>query len=808
MHRRIATLIVVALVSLSVQKPELANAGRNALPANLFSRVYGASGDDDRALNVAITAESVYLVGLTNGLDFPITAGAFDRRHNGDYDGFVMCTDRRGQLRWATYLGSPGSDTATGVDVDADGNVYVSGSTTDAAFPTTPGAMRTTFAGSSEGFVAKLSPDGKELLYSTFVGGTLGDNATRVKCGPEGTVTVAGATGSPEFPRIGAAQPAFGGQTDAFVLQLDASGSTALRSTTYGGAGGETVEGMDMAVDGTVWITGLTTSTNYPTVLPTQPTYGGGFTDGHVARFSPAGVCEFATYLGGAGLDIGIGVAIDPFGRGHAVGTTDAMSFPTTPDAAQSTGAGNFDGFLATFDGVSMTYATLIGGPGSDAVGSVDATADVIAATGSCGPGFVATDAPAVKGTSDAFVAYYDPELDRFETRIFGGSGDEAGRAIALDEGSVGAIAAGSTSTDLATPSIIGPREQVFLMFAGPVVDLPPTEASDLSIDVTSVPLETSSRNGGSFFIEIRNQGPRDYVARGDERVRVAVKIEADALCGVQALPVRISREPAGSDLSVFQLTEELEVSFRRLKVGESIRVEFGYTYAEGCQPGSRVVCGARFNYLRDNRLENNYDTDELRVPEKTGKKLLSWNFTENLVRVAYVSSFDAPPTSPPGRMDDYIPAGLRGFRIYASATPNVTASPENLVMEVLNPDLRWIAPNELRDDYYRVAPLWCDDVEGPLSNEVGGPLPTISSIIKQRQKLIVNGSGFHSSPAFYLGGIPLIPPPKIRNEGTKVIQKLKFSMAGLTVGELVDAGESSVVFGDVGNDNFLMLRF
>src|SRR5262245_22015416 len=187
MQVRTSVLLLLALLGAVAVPERTVRAGGPGRDANFFLRGFGSSFEDDRAIDVAVTDDSVYICGLTNGDDYPISASAFDRRRGGDYDAFVMRVGRDGRLIWSTYLGSPGMDSATGIDVDDEGNVYVVGTTSNAAFPTTPGALRTQFAGSSEGFAAKLSPDGTTLLYATFVGGNDTDNAARVRCGPDGT---------------------------------------------------------------------------------------------------------------------------------------------------------------------------------------------------------------------------------------------------------------------------------------------------------------------------------------------------------------------------------------------------------------------------------------------------------------------------------------------------------------------------------------------------------------------------------------------------------------------------------------------
>ena len=799
---RIAVFVLFALSSALVLHHRPVDAGAPVRDANFFVRGFGSDSSDDRVVDVAISADSVYVCGLTDGNDFPISAGAYDTRHDGDYDAFVMRLGRGGNLLWSTYLGSPGTDFASGIDVDEDGNVLVCGTTNHAAFPTTPGSLRQQFAGNQEGFVAKLSPDGSTLLSSTFVGGNDTDGAARLRCGPDGTVYVGGTTESPDFPKVNATQSSLSGGQDAFVLQLDATGSSALWSTYFGGNIGEAIGGLDLAADGSVWITGFTTSTSFPTVEPVQATYGGGFTDGFVARFSPTGAVEFATYLGGAGFDFGNAIAADANGRAHVAGGTDANAFPTTPNAEQSQGAGLFEGFYATFDRTVMEYATLIGGAGDDQAVGIAASDGIIAMTGAGGPGFPATDGAAVKGTSDGFIAYLKPDGERFETRLFGGSGNEVGRSIVLDEDSIAAVAAGTTSTDIGEPSISGPNEDAAVLFARSILDPSTAEQTDLLVDVRPVAKTVNGRYTACFEIEIKNQGPATFIGGTFGLFEIT-----SSPCDVESFGARIVESPPGERPIFSSESPRTFLIIERLRKGGSIIVEICCTPATTCRPGEGIVCSARLSPLEDLKLENNYDVDQVHIPEAVPGKQLFWNFTSEGFRLASVNSPVEPPMSPPGFFDAFRPAGIEGFRIYASTTPDFVPSPASLAMEINDGDARSIPLDASSTNFYRVTPVRIGNEEGPPSNEVGGPLPEIVSVVQQGQKLVVLGSGFEPGTQFTLGGLELVPAPKLKNEGTKVVQKLRFSIPGLTISDLVLSGESARYFVHLGNDNFLMFR-
>lgn len=280
--------------------------------------------------------------------------------------------------------------------------------------------------------------------------------------------------------------------------------------------------------------------------------------------------------------------------------------------------------------------------------------------------------------------------------------------------------------------------------------------------------------------------------------------------CEVTSFTMRIVASPPGERPSIAPNGDHGLFIVERLRKGGSVVVEVCGTPSADCGPGEGIVCSARLSLFRDDlRLENNYDVDQLVTPGGVPGKLLVWNFATEGLHVAYVKSTDVPPQSPPGAFDVFPPASIDGFRIYASPTSGFVPSPANLAMEINSGDVRSVLLDpSSRTDFYRVTPVRNGSEEGPPSNEVGGPLADITSVVLQGQKLVVNGTGFGPATRFSLGSFELVPPPKFKNEGTKVIQKLRFPVSGLTAGELVGAGESASVFVFLGGENYLMFPY
>src|SRR5262249_41371213 len=186
----------------------------------LYSTFLGGNGPYDygEAIEVKATDEAL-VTGLTFSSDFPTTPGSYDTTFNGGHDAFIAkLSADGGNLLFSTFLGGSADDFATGIARDVTGAVLVTGTTLSADFPTTPQAYDTSFHGSSDVFVSKLSADGSRLLYSTFLGGNDHDVANGIALDDTGAALVTGDTSSSDFPATSRAyDTTFNGSTDAFV---------------------------------------------------------------------------------------------------------------------------------------------------------------------------------------------------------------------------------------------------------------------------------------------------------------------------------------------------------------------------------------------------------------------------------------------------------------------------------------------------------------------------------------------------------------------------------------------------------------
>ena len=408
-------------------------------PVLAYSSSFGIS-TDDAGLGIAVdTSGNTYVTGVADATAIDTTHGA---------DAYVMKLDSTGAVVYAVYIGGTGDDGATSIAVDASGNAYVAGGTSSTDFPTVGSAQSTNMGGATQGtdaFVAKIGPTGT-LLYATYLGGTGDDGAYGVAVDTSGQVYVAGATKSTDFP-VTAGTRAYGGAVDAFIAKINPAvpSSAGITYATYlGGAGDDIAYAIAVDVTGNAYVTGVTASSDFPTVLGFQATTQGS-TDAFVAKLGPDGTTlPWATYFGGNGPDTGYGIAVDSAGLIYVTGSTASTNFPAK--AATFTYGGNGDAFVAKFNPVvtlgsrSLLYSSYLGGTGLDTGRAI--------AVDSESSGYVvgfteSSDFPksheimGPQGGRDAFVTKLNLKTGGTSALMYstylGGSGEDDAYGIALD---------------------------------------------------------------------------------------------------------------------------------------------------------------------------------------------------------------------------------------------------------------------------------------------------------------------------------------------------------------------------------------
>jgi YVTN family beta-propeller protein len=263
-----------------------------------------------------------------------------------DSNAFVTRLDPKGSsIIYSTYLGGWAQDQGLAIAIGPDAVAYVAGMTTSPDFPLSA-PLQATYGGATDAFVAKLDPWGKQLFYSTYLGGSRSDNAEDIAVDRDGNAYVVGITASPDFRTANPLQALNGGQ-DGFVAKLNPLGSALVYSTYLGGSSWDSANGIAVDGRGSAYIGGITNSVDFPKVNAFQPTTSGSV-DGFVAKLNPAGTAlVYSTYLGGSDFDVTARVALDAERNLWVTGLSQSIDFPTTPTAIQAANAGGSDAVIA-----------------------------------------------------------------------------------------------------------------------------------------------------------------------------------------------------------------------------------------------------------------------------------------------------------------------------------------------------------------------------------------------------------------------------------------------------------------------------
>jgi len=375
--------------------------------ALVYSTYLGGVGGD-RGTAVAVDATgNAHVTGWTESTDFP-TFKPIQSANHGDRDVFVTKLSADGTaLIYSTYLGGSIFDSSSGIAVDSAGNTYLTGVTRSKDFPTKNAVQPTYGGGEQDAFVTKINATGSALVYSTYLGGSLHDEAGAIAVDSNSRAYVTGWTESTDFPLKNAFQSINHGGTnngaaDAFVTKINAAGSALVYSTYLGGNDFDQGSGIVADSAGNAYVTGITTSTDFPTVNAIQPSLPVG-THAFVTKVSANGsALAYSTYLGGSGMDLGLGIKVDPSGNAYVAGFTSSGDFPTV-NAIKISPIG---GFLSNINaaGTAFIYSTYVSSSGQMALDSANSVY-LVASAGSGYPTTPLAFQLSPSGDQDAAIA-------------------------------------------------------------------------------------------------------------------------------------------------------------------------------------------------------------------------------------------------------------------------------------------------------------------------------------------------------------------------------------------------------------------
>ncbi len=422
-------------------------------PVLSYSTYLGGTGSDKGTAIAVDATGAAYVTGNTTSPNFP-TRQALQNGYGGGYSGDAFVTKLTpggSALVYSTYLGGSGDDTGSGIAVDAAGDAYVAGTTASTDFPT-KNALQAANAGGRDAFVAKLSPSGSALLWSTYLGGNSDDWGNAIALDAAGDPVVVGTTGSTTFPTKNALQGSPKNGRDAFVTKLAADGSALLWSTYYGGSGDDYGNGVALDPRGTVYLAGQTASADFPLKNAVQARLGGGYNgDAFVAALSADGSASvYSTYLGGSANDTATAIAADATGAAYVTGATTSPDFPTKNALQPGFGGGyKGDAFVSKVSpgGGSLVWSTYLGGNGDDYGNGIALDSqDNVYVTGNTGsPNFPLASPAQSTYTGSGPGCYSTPCGDAFVSKLsadgaalsystyLGGSSATVGLGIAVD---------------------------------------------------------------------------------------------------------------------------------------------------------------------------------------------------------------------------------------------------------------------------------------------------------------------------------------------------------------------------------------
>lgn len=440
----------------------------HAAPGLQWSTFVGGSNSEN---SYGVTTDGngdIYVVGSTGSTNYPTTPGVVGPAYVSTNDVVVTKLKSDGTtVLWSTYLAGSGNDDGKAIAVDAAGYVYVAGNTASTNFPVTAGAHRTTHAGGiSDGFVAKLSPSGTQVIWCTYLGGNWDDYPRGMAVDGSGNVVVAGSTNSLDYPVTAGVvkpvrNPSLVDGADGFITKLNSSGTGLVWSTFFGSDGGtDNIFGIALDSSGRPTVVGWTLS-------PTFPTTSGAFDrsfalgrEGFVTRLNATATgYVYSTFISASGNDECLAVGVDASGYAYVTGKTSSTDFPTTASATQRTFAGgSYDAFGLKLspNGDALTYSTYIGGSGTDiGYGACPGASGAGVFTGS-------TDSGNLPVTTGAYDASANGSTDVFVTSVLGSgafgystyvgsSGAENGQAVAVRSNGHVVIAGQTTSSGYPT---------------------------------------------------------------------------------------------------------------------------------------------------------------------------------------------------------------------------------------------------------------------------------------------------------------------------------------------------------------------
>ena len=320
----------------------------NAAGSALVYSTFLGGGFGSYGYGIAVDgADNAYVTGIAGGGGFPVANAMQTLPSVGGNNGFVSKINPAGSgFIYSTFLSGDGGSTATAIAADSAGNAYVTG-TAGNGFPTF-NALQASIASGQSSFVSKINPTGSGFVFSTFLGPKGNYRADAIALDSADNIYLTGYVTTNTLPTVKPIQASLKGDQNAFVTKLNAAGSALVYSTYLGGSKDDQANGIAVDSAGNAYVTGWTTSTDFPTADPLQATDVSDNETAFVTKINAAGsALSYSTFLGGGSPAFGMGIAMDSSGNAHVTGYTGGGTpeFPTAKPI-QANIAGNTNAFV------------------------------------------------------------------------------------------------------------------------------------------------------------------------------------------------------------------------------------------------------------------------------------------------------------------------------------------------------------------------------------------------------------------------------------------------------------------------------
>ncbi len=313
----------------------------------IYSTYFGGTGED-WIYGMEFDASGNYMFAGSTGSSGLATSGVIGTSiAGGVIDGFIAKLSAEGSTKLMfSYIGGNGVDRIPLMKIDSNFNYVIVGFIQSTDFPVTGNAFQSVASAQGDAILAKVSGDGTDLMYSTYIGGNDDDTGLSVALDSQDNMIISGYTESDDLAVVNAIQPTFGGgAADIYIAKFNNTGS--IQFLTYLG-GNETDYAWEVITDpdDNIIVGGRTSSINYPVHDGLNDTHSGSF-DGVVTKLSPDGQTNIvSSFVGGSDSDIGEGLAVDDAGNVVLTGRTVSSDFPLTAGAYQTEIAGSSDAFV------------------------------------------------------------------------------------------------------------------------------------------------------------------------------------------------------------------------------------------------------------------------------------------------------------------------------------------------------------------------------------------------------------------------------------------------------------------------------